>query len=401
MTIPRHILDAMHPESRDVHAGRTVDIGQAEPTAPPLHMATAYTYPNSTDLDEVFIGQQPGYVYSRMANPTVKALEDAIAAIDGMEDGVAYGSGMAAIHGIVAALATGGSRIVASRDIYGATYAILRSHFAGLGIETIFADATDPAGFASVIDEVRPALVIAEAVSNPLIRVADVRVIAEASHRAGAVFVLDNTFATPVVIRGGDLGADVIVYSGTKHLGGHGDTTSGVVATTANLAERLRDTRKFVGGVASPFDAWLVLRGMRTLDLRVRRQCENAAALAAELCRNPRVERVHYPGLDSPLPVGQFRDNLRGTMLAFELRGGTQESAFRLQDALTMILPATTLGDVHTMVLHPATTSHRTITPEEREVIGIHDSLIRVSLGIEYIDDIVGDLTQAIAQASA
>ena len=401
MTTPRDVLDALHPESRDVHAGRTVEAGHAEPTALPLHMATAFTYPTSTELDEVFADNSKGYVYSRMGNPTVRALEQAIAAIEGTDDAVAYGSGMAAIHGIVAALATAGTRIVASRDVYGATYSILRSHFSGLGIETTFADATDTGAFTRLIEDVRPALVIAEAISNPLIRVADVQAIAEASHRAGALFVLDNTFASPVVIRGAGLGADVIVYSATKHLGGHGDTTSGIVATSADIAYRLRETRKFVGGVVSPFDAWLVLRGIRTLDLRVRRQCENAALLAESLCRHPRVERVHYPGLHEPLPEGQFQPGLRGTMLGFDLVDGTRDAAFRLQDSLRMILPATTLGDVHTMVLHPATTSHRTISQQERDTIGIRDSLIRVSLGIEHIEDITSDLSQAIERASA
>jgi O-acetylhomoserine/O-acetylserine sulfhydrylase-like pyridoxal-dependent enzyme len=167
MTTPRDVLDALHPESRDVHAGRTVEVGHAEPTAPPLHMATAFTYPTNSEMDEVFADNSKGYVYSRMGNPTVRALEEAIAAIEGTDDAVAYGSGMAAIHGIVAALATAGTRIVASRDVYGATYAILRSHFSGLGIETTFADATDTGAFARLIADVRPALAIAEAIRTP------------------------------------------------------------------------------------------------------------------------------------------------------------------------------------------------------------------------------------------
>lgn len=399
MTNPRDHLNAMHPASRDVHAGRTIDLGAATPTALPIQMATAFTYPSTAELDEVFEDNSRGYVYSRMANPTVRALEEAVAAIEGTGDAVAYASGMAAIHGVITTFATSGSRIVASQDVYGATYAILTSHLADFGIETVFADATQLDKFASIVADTKPALVLAEAVSNPLIRVVDVRAVADIAHSAGALFVLDNTFATPVVLAGTELGADAILYSGTKHLGGHGDTTSGIVATSEELATRLRDKRKFVGGVASPFDAWLVLRGLKTLNLRVRKQCENAAALATHLAHHDAVEVVHYPGHGGEIPEGQFADGLRGTMLAFEMRHGTRDVSFRFQDALKMILPATTLGDVHTMVLHPATTSHRTISAAAREAIGIRDSLVRVSLGIEHIDDIVGDIDQALAVA--
>ncbi|HYI26144.1 MAG TPA: PLP-dependent aspartate aminotransferase family protein [Thermomicrobiales bacterium] len=401
MTTSRDVLDAMHPESRQIHAGRVADLGHAEPTALPIHLATAYTYPTTSELDAVFADSSEGYVYSRIGNPTVRALEAAIAAIEGFEDGVAYGSGMAAIHGIVTTLAKSGDTIVASRDVYGATSAILSGHLADLGINTVFADATDTARFSAVIAESQPVLVLVEAISNPLIRVVDIRAIAEASRTADALLVLDNTFATPVVIRGGDLGADAVVYSGTKHLGGHGDTTSGIIATSGEMATTLRAKRTLVGGVASPFDAWLVLRGIRTLDLRVRRQCANAERLATHLASHPQVKTVYYPGCNGPIPPGQFQDGLKGTMLAFEIQEGDRDTAFRLQDSLKMILPATTLGDVHTMVLHPATSSHRTISQEQRDAIGIQDSLVRVSLGIEHIDDIIADLDQAISSAVA
>ncbi len=401
MPLSRKDLDALGRSSRMVHAGRTVKLGNAEPTAPPIHLASAYTYPTTSELDDVFEDNSRGYVYSRMGNPTVRLLEEAIAATEGMEEGVVYASGMAAIHGILTTLATGGSRILASRDVYGATYAILRSHLAGFGIETTFVDMTDIDEVRRVADDLQPDLVLAEAVSNPLIRVVDVRRIAEISHGVGAIFVLDNTFATPVVINGAQLGADVVVYSSTKHLGGHGDTTGGVVATTSELASRLKEKAKFVGGVASPFDAWLVLRGLRTLELRVRKQCENACLLAEWLATDPRVERVHYPGHGNTLPHGQFNGELRGTMLACELYGATTDDVFRFQDALCLVQPATTLGDVHTLVLHPATTSHRTISEAERATIGISDGLFRISAGIEDVCDIQADIAQALEVMSA
>jgi len=401
MPISRTEIENLTSSSRGVHAGRTVELGNAEPTSPPIHLATAFTYPTTAELDEVFADNSRGYVYSRMGNPTVRLLGEAIAILDGMDEGIVYSSGMAAIHGVITSLAKAGSQVIASRDVYGATFAMLRTHLAEFGIETTFVDVTDLDGVRKVVREVNPALVLAETISNPLLKVVDVRELAGIAQEAGATFVLDNTFATPVVTRGGDLGADVIVYSSTKHIGGHGDTTGGLVATSSTLAPAMREQLKMVGSVASPFDAWLVLRGMRTLDLRVRKQCENACALAAWLQQHPRVVRVHYPGMDTALPSGQFADDLRGTMLSFELADAGREEVFRFQDTLRMVQPAATLGDIHTIVLHPATTSHRFLSEEDREEIGIGDGLVRVSAGIEDIRDIIDDLDQAITRAFA
>jgi cystathionine gamma-synthase/methionine-gamma-lyase len=401
MSISREFLDTLAPVSRTVHAGRSPDLGHATPTASPIHVATAYTYPTTSELDEVFADNSRGYVYSRMGNPTVRQLEQAIAAIEGMPRGVAYASGMAALHGVITTIARGGSRILASRDLYGATYAMLRTHLASFGVETTFIDVTALDDVERIARELKPALVLAETVSNPLIRVTDVRRLADISHAVGAFFALDNTFATPVLTRGADLGADLIVYSATKHLGGHGDTTTGLVATSDELAPQLEEQRKLTGGSASPFDAWLVLRGLRTLGLRVGQQCDNARALAAWLGNHPRIERVHFPGLDVPVPAGQFPDGMFGTMLAFEIRGAGREQVFRFQDALRMIQPATTLGDVYTLVLHPASTSHRTLTAEERQAIGIGEGLVRISAGVEHIDDITADLAQALDRADS
>ncbi|MDQ3654631.1 MAG: PLP-dependent aspartate aminotransferase family protein [Chloroflexota bacterium] len=399
MPLSRSELDAMQPSSRSIHAGSTVRLGDAQPTAPPIHVATAFTYPTTEELDAVFADNSSGYVYSRFGNPTVKALEEAVAAIEGTDDAVAYGSGMAAIHGIVAALARPGSTVIASRDVYGATHALLGGYLADNGVKTIFVDIRDLDGLESLAREHKPSLIFAETVSNPLMRVANVQRIATIAHGADAKFVLDNTFATPIVTRAVALGADAVVYSSTKHYGGHGDTTGGLVATSDEITHKLREQNKLIGAIAAPFDAWLVLRGLRTLDLRVRKQSANAAEIVTWLTRDGRVASVNFPGLQSDLPVGQFCDGLHGTMLSFEIRGAGRDEVFRFQDALRLIQPATTLGDIASLVLHPATSSHRGLTPEQRAEIGIADGLVRVSAGIEDARDIVADLDQAMNAA--
>jgi cystathionine gamma-synthase/methionine-gamma-lyase len=398
MPLSREQLDALSLASRGVHAGSHTDSGNAIPTVPPLHLATAFAYPTTDELDEVFEDNSKGYVYSRMANPTIRTLEDAIAAIENTESAVAYASGMAAIHGAITGLLAPGSTILASQDMYGATYALLTGYLSDLGITTVMFDASKPDDVPALVDRHKPAALYLESISNPLMRVCDIRSLATIAHDAGAHLILDNTFASPIVVSGRDLGADVVIYSSTKHLAGHGDSTGGVVATSQEIAERLLTNRKFVGGVLSPFDAWLTLRGIRTLDLRVRRQCENARELASWLQGHPAVKRVHFPGLETTLPENQFTPGLYGTMLAFEIDGASRADAFGFQDALQMIQPATTLGDVQSLVLHPATTSHRPLDVSTRESLGITEGLIRLSAGIESAADIISDLDQALGQ---
>ncbi|MBA2248129.1 MAG: PLP-dependent transferase, partial [Chloroflexia bacterium] len=295
--------------------------------------------------------------------------------------------------------ATSGARILASQDLYGATHALLRSMVFQNGIETTFVDIHDVDKVRSLASEIEPAVIFAETISNPLIRVTDIPAITSIARDVGAVSIIDNTFASPVIVQPATLGADIVVHSTTKFIGGHGDTTGGVIATSAAHASVLREQAKLLGALAGPFDAWLALRGLKTMHLRVRQQSDNARAVAEWLNDDPRIERVHYPCV-SPGPTPPvFTGDGRGGLLSFEIASASRAEVFRFQDALQLCIPATTLGDVYSLVLYPAISSHRALTPEEREAIGIRDNLVRFSAGIEDVEDIRADLDQALAAA--
>jgi len=396
MPMNRTDLDGLAPASRNVHAGQHVDIGNARPTVQPIHLATAFAYPTTDELDAVFADNSLGYVYSRMANPTVRSVEEAIAAIEGAESGVAYSSGMAAILGVLQSLVPPGGKLLSAMDIYGATHALLHQQLVPAGYQVTHASTENLVEFREAALQLQPSVIYIESISNPLIKVANIGAIADIANEVGALLVLDNTFASPVVIRALPLGVDVVIYSSTKHLAGHGDSTGGLVATSSDLAERLHQHRKFAGAILSPFDAWLTLRGMRTLHLRVRQQSLNAELVADWLTSRSGIGRVYYPSPAPETSASTFVGDLRGSMLAFDIAAATRAEAFAFQDALTLIEPATTLGDVQTLVLHPATTSHRPLTDEQRHQLGIGEGLIRLSAGIEDATDIIADLDSAL-----
>jgi cystathionine gamma-synthase/methionine-gamma-lyase len=369
------------------------------PTAAPIHVATAYSYATTEDLDAVFADNSIGYVYSRYGNPTVRAFEHAIAAVEKTEEAIAFGSGMAAIHAAIVATARSGSRVLASQDLYGATHALLRSMVTQNGIETTFVDIQDLDLVRRLAEEIKPAAIIAETISNPLIRVTDIPAITSIATDVGAISIIDNTFASPVIVQPATLGADIVVHSTTKFIGGHGDTTGGVIATSGPFASILREQAKLLGAIAGPFDAWLALRGLRTMHLRVRQQSENARTIAEWLHADPRIDRVNYPCLTEGQTPQVFADKGRGGLLSFEIGSASRDGVFAFQDALKLCIPATTLGDVYSLVLYPAMSSHRALTPEERNAIGIRDNLVRFSAGIEDVEDIRNDIDQALYAA--
>jgi len=387
--------------TKAVHAGEHPRPFEATPTVTPIHNAVTYTYADMEALDRVFEDSSKGFVYSRFGNPTNAAFEAAMAALEGGSAALSFASGMAAIHAaLLAAGARAEATVVAATDIYGATYTLLSRLFATLGVRAVFCDFTDLEKLEKTLGEARPRVVLFETLSNPLLRLADTPEVIERAHACGADVIVDSTFATPYLIRPLEMGADYVVHSVTKYLSGHGDVLAGVVVTNERNRPGLSDILKAVGGNLGPNEAWLALRGLKTLPLRMERQCQNAARVASWLEAHPRVALVHYPGLPShpqhALARRLLAGGLFGAMVSFEIEGAGRPEVFRFLEALELCLPATSLGDVQTLALYPAHSSHRALTPEQRVNIGISDGLVRLSVGIEAAEDILADLSQAL-----
>ncbi len=388
------------------HAGEASVGGEDEPsgwrpTSTPIYNASGFYLPSLDALDEVFAGRREGYYYTRDANPTVRAFEEAVAALEGAPIAAAFGSGMAAIHAAILAAGVGpGDAILSTQDLYGLTRVLLTTHFAELGVRVRFVDMTDHAAVERALAE-RPKLVYLETVSNPLVKVLDLPALVTLASAAGAKTLVDNTFPSPYLLRPIEHGADLVVHSATKYLGGHGDVTGGTVAAAdAETGARLRYLAKLLGAVLGPNEAWLCHRGLKTLALRMARQCDNALAVARWLAEHSRVERVYYPGLPTHAQhalAGELLGGRYGAMLSFDLRGGDRQSVGRFMDRLRLVAPAPTLGDVRTLTLYPVVASHRGLTPEERRAVGIGDGLVRLSIGIEDAADICADLEHALA----
>lgn len=388
--------------TRAVHAGERAPRPDYTPVTTPIHPSVGFVYDSMDDLDAIFATTREGYVYPRYGSPTVAAFESAVAELEGGEAAHAFASGMGAMHAaLLAAGVRAGTGVVAALDLYGATYTLLNRLFMELEVVARFVDVTDLAAVEAALAEICPAALVVETISNPLLKVADLPALVDLAHRYGARLLVDNTFASPYLCNPLSHGADFVIHSATKYIGGHGDVMAGVVVTSRENRVELFELNKLIGGVLGPFEAWLALRGLKTLPLRVRQQCANATQVAGWLDKHTKISRVNYPGLpDHPgreLALRFFNERGFGGMLSFEIAGADQATAFRFMEALDLCLPATTLGDIYTLVLHPATSSHRSLTAEERERVGIGDGLVRLSVGIEDAADIIADLEQALA----
>ncbi len=402
-SIPSSDLNAMSFQTRAVHAGERAPAADHTPVATPIAPSVGYVYDGMHQMDAVFEGTRPGYVYLRYASPTVAALEAAVAALEGTPAAQAYSSGMAAIHAsLLAAGAQAGVAVVAALDVYGATFTLLHRLLSTLGVKVRAVDITDLVQVEAAINDSGARIVLAETISNPLLKVADVASLATLAHKHGAALIIDNTFASPFLFNPMKQGADFTVHSATKYLAGHGDVLAGVVAVSAENKNKLFELNKLIGGVLGPFEAWLALRGLKTLPLRMRQQCDNAMQIAEWLQHHPRVAHVNYPGLPQhpqhDLAERSFEGRGFGGVLSFEIVGADKAAVFRFMEGLKVCLPATTLGDIYSLVLHPATSSHRSLTPEERARVGIPDNLVRLSAGIEAPEDILRDLDSALGQ---
>jgi cystathionine gamma-synthase/methionine-gamma-lyase len=389
-------------QTRAVHAGERAPAADYTPVSTPISPSVTYVYESMDDLDAVFAGTKPGYVYSRYATPTVTAFEAAVASLEGAEAAQAYSSGMAAIHvSLLAAGVKAGTAVVAALDLYGATFTLLRGLLASLGVEIRMVNVSDLEEVETALKETGSTALLVETISNPLLKIADVPALAALAHRHGAALLVDNTFASPYLFNPLKHGADYAIHSATKYLAGHGDVLAGVVATSPENKSRLFELNKLIGSVLGPFEAWLVLRGLKTLPLRARQQFDNAQHVAEWLRSHPRVAKVNYPGLaghpQRDLAARLFEGRGNGGVLSFEIKEADKAAVYRFMEALNVCLPATTLGDIYSLVLHPATSSHRSLTAEERLRIGIPDGLVRLSTGIESADDILADLETALA----
>jgi cystathionine beta-lyase/cystathionine gamma-synthase len=395
-------------ETRAVHSGERrpgqTDDGSFFPISTPIYASTTFSHPDIETTDRVLGSEEPGYSYTRWGNPTVGAFEEALASLEDPEGNArafAFASGMAAMHAALTAAELGpGATVLAAEQLYGSTATLLVQIFGASGVEVRFVDAYDLGVVEKKVAELRPRAVVIETISNPLLRVADTKSIAGITRPAGTALVVDNTFGTPYLQRPLELGADIIVHSATKYLSGHGDLTAGAVVAGAPYDTALEQILKTVGYVLGPFEAWLAHRGLKTLPLRMARQCENAREISAYLASHPKVTKVHHPALEDHPDHEVARRLLSDTggLVAFELGTGGREAAFRFLNALELCVRAPSLGDIYTLAIHPATSSHRELSPSRRERLGVRENLIRLSCGIEHPQDVIWDLEQALGR---
>ena len=383
--------------SRAIHHGYDPTENHGALT-PPMHMASTFAFDSAEQGGAIFAGEQPGYFYSRISNPTLDLLEQRIATLEGADAGVATASGMGAITAVMWTLLSAGDEIVTDKTLYGCTFAFFRHGLTKFGVKVTHVDLTDPSALKAAMND-RVKLVYFETPANPNMRLVDIAKISEVAHAHGAQVVVDNTYATPAITRPVELGADVVVHSATKYLGGHGDLVGGLVAGSTETMQRVRleGLKDMTGAVMSPFTATLVMRGLKTLALRMERHSKTALEVARWLEAQPQVAAVHYPGLESfgHHALARRQMALPGGMIAFDLAGG-YDQGIRFMNRLNMIVRAVSLGDAETLVQHPASMTHSTYTAEERTAHGIGEGLLRLSIGLEDAEDIFADLEQAL-----
>jgi cystathionine gamma-synthase/methionine-gamma-lyase len=392
-------------QTKAVHAGDRKRSGGHVPVTTPIHNAVSYFYTNMERLDRVFGREEPGFSYSRYDNPTNQALEELCASLENGHGALACSSGMAAIHvALLTAFTDRPKSVVAANAMYGATMNLLMTVLEPMGVAVRFVDICNLAEVERATSEARPGCVLMETVSNPLLRVGQIDRVAALAKAAGAALLVDNTFATPLLVRPIELGANLVVHSLTKFLAGHGDVLGGVVVSDAEHYEVLRSLSRVFGPVLGPFESYLAMRGIKTFAVRVERQCSNACRVASWLAARPEIARVHFPADPAHPDAATIRrllpDGLYGAVVSFELKDAGRPEVFRFMNALRLVVPATSLGDVHSMMLYPAMSSHREISPKHRERMGIREGLLRLSVGIEAIEDILADLEQALTAVS-
>ncbi|MEM7173032.1 MAG: O-succinylhomoserine sulfhydrylase [Pseudomonadota bacterium] len=368
-----------------------------EETAEALYLTSGYVYGCAEDAEAAFKGDLDRFVYSRYANPTISMFEERMRLMEGSEACRATGSGMGAVFTSLLSLTKAGDRVVASRALFGSCLFIITDLLPRYGIETVLVDGTDLNQWEAALAP-GAACVFIETPANPTLEIIDIRAVCDLAHKVDAKVVIDNVFATPLLQKPLDLGADVVVYSATKHIDGQGRVLGGVILGTEKyVLDELQPFTRHTGPAMSPFNAWVLLKGLETLDLRVERHCRNATAIAEFLEKQPGVARVLYPGLESHPQAALARRQMAGpsSLVTFVLEGGKQR-AFKFLNSLRLIDISNNLGDSKSLITHPATTTHQRLKPEERASMGIGDGMVRLSVGLEDAEDLKEDLFQAM-----
>jgi methionine gamma-lyase len=386
--------------TRAIHVGHDPQQHQGA-LNPPIYMNATYAFASVEQGQNRFLGEEPGYIYSRVGNPTESVLESKLADLEGGEAALAVASGMGAITSLIWTFTEPGDEIVCDVTLYGCTYAFLTEGIAKFGVGVRFVDLTEPELLQQTLSD-KTRFVLFETPANPNMRIIDVAKVSDIAHQVGARVIVDNTYCTPYLQRPIEQGADFVVHSLTKYLCGHGDVIAGAVIGPLEDLQQVHfyGVKDMTGAVISPFDAYLVIRGLKTLEIRMDRHCSSAGTLAKMIEQHAAVDQVYYPGLVShpqhQLAKRQMKDF--GGMIAFELKGG-YEAGVRFMDSVDLALRAVSLGDAETLVQHPASMTHITYPPEERSKHGISDGLVRLSVGLENLDDLMADIAQALDQS--
>lgn len=381
-------------ETALIHHGYTSEEHKGSLT-PPLFQTSTFTFETAQQGEASFAGVDPSYIYSRLGNPTVKLFEERMAVLEGGEEALAFGSGMAAISATLIGFLKAGDHIICSNGLYGCTYGFLEVLEEKFMITHSFCDMETEG---DIENKIRPntKLIFVETPINPTMKLIDLKQVIRVAKRNGLLVIVDNTFCSPYLQRPLELGCDAVVHSATKYIGGHGDVVAGVtICKTKALAEKIRPMRKDIGGIMAPFDAWLLLRGLKTLAVRMDRHCDNAEKIVSFLKNHDAVEGVWYP--EGELASRQMKRG--GGVISFSIKGGKEETQAFIND-LHFITIAVSLGDTETLIQHPATMTHAAIPAELRQEMGIYDNLIRLSVGLESWEDIVSDLEQALKKIS-
>lgn len=399
--IKKQLPDGLHIDTLAVRAG--IDPSQYGENSEALYLTSGFLQPDAATAARRFAGTEEGFTYGRTSNPTVTAFENRLAALEGTEAAIGASSGMGAILMMGMGLLKAGDHVICSRSMFGSTINLFGKEFAKFGVQTSFVSQTDVAEWRAAVKPTTR-LLFAETPTNPLTDVCDIQALADIAHNAGALLAVDNCFCSPALQRPVELGADLIIHSGTKYLDGQGRVMAGAICGPSKLiVDVFGPVVRTAGMVLSPFNAWVVLKGMETLRIRMQAQSANALAVAKWLEAHPAVTRVYYPGLAShpqhALAMRQ-QSGLGGAVVSFDVRGGTPESgranAFAVIDRAQVISIATNLGDTKSIITHPATTSHGRLSEDQRQAAGIGQGLIRLAVGLEHVDDITADLSRGL-----